>query len=58
MIRLFRKVRQKDAVIDAIKARHHNDVDKDIIRIKKINKVLSNGVTLKVYQATGHKNDR
>lgn len=55
--RIFRKSQIKDDEIEAVKKLHRKEVDRDIVMIKKLNKVLSNGITIKVYQATGHDND-
>jgi|JI10StandDraft_1071094.scaffolds.fasta_scaffold858074_1 secreted Zn-dependent insulinase-like peptidase len=60
---LFRKKQDKNIAvkekeIDAVKKEFNKNVDKDLERIHRINAVLSNGITLKVFNAVGGKHDR
>lgn len=57
----FRKQEQaieaKEKEIQAAKKTLHARIDKDRRSIAQLNKVLSNGVTIKIYHATGGKHD-
>lgn len=59
MILNFRKrelrIEIKERQIEEAKIQLHEMIDNDRKNIKKINKVLSNGITLKIAKATGHK---
>lgn len=56
MIFNFRKkdraIENKEAEIQELNITLHKRIDKDRQTLGKINKVLGNGITLKIYQAT------
>lgn len=52
------QIQQKEEAIAEVKKDFSKKVDRDIERLDKINRVLSNGVTLKVFHAVGGKHDR
>lgn len=57
MIFNFRKkelhIELKEREIQQAKHELHKKIDNDIRNINKLNKVLSNGITLEIYKATG-----
>lgn len=48
----------QEAEIQKVKLEIHESIDNDLRKIDKINKVLSNGITLQVFHAVGGKDDR
>lgn len=52
---LFKRLRQKTIAADKEKRKFHKNIDADIKRVKKINERLNNGITFKIFQATGGK---
>lgn len=58
MILNFRKreaaIEAQEVCIEQEKKKFHKAADDNIKKLEKINKVLGNGITLKIYQATGH----
>lgn len=60
---LFRKKQDKNIAVQeekiaAVKKEFNKKVDKDLEKINRINAVLSNGITLKVFNAVGGKHGR
>lgn len=49
------RIELKEREIQKAKREFHRKIDNDRADIKKINKVLSNGITLRISHATGHK---
>lgn len=50
-------IHHKEVLIEHKKKNLHKRVDQDLNTIKKLNRVLGNGITLSIHQATGgHKN--
>lgn len=47
-----RVLADKERAIEKEKKRFHADINKDIASVKKLNKVLSNGITLDIYRAS------
>jgi hypothetical protein len=45
-------IQRKEVLIEHNKEKFHNRVNKDLSSIGKINKVLGNGITLSIHQAT------
>jgi predicted ATP-dependent serine protease len=50
------QIEEKEEAIAKVKKAVHTNMDKDIQKINKINRVLSNGVILQVFHAVGGKN--
>lgn len=50
---IFKLFKRKSNLADLEKKKFHKNIDADIKRIKQINKVLDNGITLKIYHASG-----
>mgnify|MGYP000951996815 FL=1 len=60
---LFRKKQDKRIAVQeekivAVKKEFNEKVDNDLAKIHRINAVLSNGITLKVFNAVGGKHGR
>ena len=49
------KIELQEKEIQSIKKDFHKDIRKTVAMQKKVNKILSNGITFEIYQATGHK---
>jgi len=49
------KIDRQEAEIQRIKKEFHKDIKKTVTMQKKVNKILSNGITFEIYQAIGHK---
>lgn len=55
LLRLFRKYKRREEQIEAIKQDFHRAINQDINRVQKMNKALSNGVSIKLYHVAGGK---
>ena len=53
-----KKIAEKEQAIQIDKRKLHADMNKDIASMKRLNKVLSNGVTVEIYHAIGGKHAR
>lgn len=49
------KIELQEKEIQHVKKEFHKDIRKTVAMQKKVNKLLANGITLEIYQATGHK---
>lgn len=49
------KIQRQEHEIQRAKKEFHKDIRKTVIMQKKVNKLLSNGITLEIYHALGHK---
>lgn len=49
------KIELQEKEIQHVKKEFHKDIRKTVIMQKKVNKLLSNGITLEIYHALGHK---
>lgn len=50
-----RHIDQQEQAIQAEKRKLHAKIERDIRAVERVNKVLSNGITLKIHIATGGK---
>ena len=56
--RMQERADAQEKKIEGVKKDFHKKVDTDLEKVRKINKVLSNGVTLQVFHAVGGKHGR
>ena len=53
--RYKRELAEKEVLISKSKEKFNKNVDTTNRQLDKINKVLSNGISLRIYHSTGHK---